>query len=1221
MSNQLTTNEETEELYKILSLLEVTYSSTDSSQIKSVQDQLQTYANNLPVFTNLLYKSLFINKIKEKPISLNLHKSAVIYIRNILLKNSNTFKAEEIYHFIKNFSLVLFSWEKNENLNNSTISTILQNIIHFLLSLESISNSPTFIENLFSDIAKILLENNQQYTNEKNIFITCDKIIGLSSSLLTSKSCDTKNYENLTKKYFLPIVDKILGLGKKYINPSMNIYNPNYCMIIKNLFDCIYNTLSYFKSFLSNELFKNINLYIFKTYWKYCQELIELCPSLDEKSKAKFGSQNPIIVLSIDEKEYNEINLMKSRVIQLNCYLIQSICNISFDFDFKKNADNEINDKDLITFIINIIKLIVKSFEDLLSNKEKFYFVRNFETEIFKDDNSINILLYELCVFLTRVLIRQPFKNTFRNDIKLFLLNILFPLFSTNDTERNQLEKFYETYHVYLDDIIEHFKIRNFRTSGIFLISKICNFFPDDNNFILSFSLEMFNYTINGGNINNEINYNIYLENKNKFMIDKLDDETKIDLFLLLLLVLKDKISNNNLFRNRLRELLIKNQLKLHQIQSLAIKIKICKLYSMYIPLLFKDEENSNININNFLSKKTLENNIYNNNKLNNEENKNKFPEEHYKFIQNAIDYLLKNISQNITLNNKTINKNNYYQSLSHVAAESISDLIISFKETTYEENEENNNIIKQENEKLTLVNQYIFKCLSEHFKIIINLILIIDNPSFYNLIDYTLKNVKPKEREDIFICLNNITQKFINDLNKNKDNEEENTPFIVEYFKILSDFLKGVNKLNKNDKKEIELFEEILNQVFNHININELEKFEENDELIETIEDYINLVEYINEKSINIFKKVLPIIKKDNMCGNSLFSFLCTIMNYIPKTNNLDAKEKSKLIDEIIEIIKISFTLNDELYDNSVKHALLLTLKLFNMCINEIPFNILKELLIKSLNAFQPLTKDDLYMGDITDKVVINQLILTNISFGFIFRPADTFKIIFENNEIENVQNKEKKDENKDKDKDKDKNKDKDKENKCPYLTLFINIILHDIGTANTDYIILLNKCIILGLCSMFKEKYCLEKLNKDINIKILMLQIFAKLIEKHKKQQVEQLNKIMKKETNCNFIEEQENEDDEDDDDDEDLEDIKETIQDILCENKNIKNADEYKYFCDIINEIKNNENNIYKVLNDSSNGELEELLLIRNININYKGKEFTVPRKTVKIIKNKK
>ena len=39
------------------------------------------------------------------------------------------------------------------------------------------------------------------------------------------------------------------------------------------------------------------------------------------------------------------------------------------------------------------------------------------------------------------------------------------------------------------------------------------------------------------------------------------------------------------------------------------------------------------------------------------------------------------------------------------------------------------------------------------------------------------------------------------------------------------------MNKFNKMIKKEIQIFEEILNQVFNHINI--IEK----DELIETIE------------------------------------------------------------------------------------------------------------------------------------------------------------------------------------------------------------------------------------------------------------------------------------------------------------------------------------------------------------------------------------------------
>ena len=1219
MSNQLISDEETELLYKILSLLEVTFSIDDTAEIKSAQEQLQIYAQDLPVFTKLLYKSLFLTTLKDKVISLNLHKSAIIYLRNILLKHANTFKAEEIFQYIKNFSLLLFSWEKNNNLNDSTISTILQNIVHFLLSLEVINNNPTFIETLFSEIAKILLEDNKQYTSESNILITCEKIIGLSDSLLISKSCDSKNYKNLTEKYFFPIADKILNLGKQYINPNMNIYNQKYCLILKNLFDCFYNSLSSFKSFLKNDSFKNINLVIFKKYWQFCYELIQLNPPLDEESKKKFGNSNPIIVLDIDEKKYNEINAMKSRVIQLICYLIQSICGISNDLEFRGNTNNEITDKDLISFIINMIKLIVKCFEDLLSNKEKYYYVRNYENEVFKEDNNINILLYELCVFLTRVLIRQPFKDTFRNDIKLFLLNILFPLFSTNDTEKKLIEKNYEMYHMYLEDIIEQFKMKKFRTSGLFLISKICSFFPDDNNFILSFSLEMFNYTINNGNINNEINYNVYLENKNKFMIDKLDDETKIDFFLLLILVLKDKISNNILIRNHLREYLIKNQLKLHQIQSLTIKIKICKLYSFYIPLLFKDEDNDNNN-NMSIQKKMFDNNKNNNNnnKINEENNKNNFLEEHYKFIQNAIDYLLKNISQNISLNDKSINKDNYYQSLSHVAAESISDLIISYKETTYEENEDNNVIIKNENVKVTLVNKYIFKCLSDYFKNIINLILIIDNPSFYNLIDYTLKNVKPKERDDIFICLNNITEKFIKDLNKNKDNEEENTPFIVEYFKILSDFLKGVNKLNKNDKKEIQLFEEILNKVFTQININELEKFEENDELIETIEDYINLVEYVNEKSINIFKKILAIIKKDKMCSNSLFSFLCTIMKYLPKTNNLDANIKSQLINEIIEIIKITFTFKDELYDNSIRHALLLTLKLFNICINEIPFDILKDLLIKSLNSFSPITKEDLYVGDFSEKIIINQLILSNVSFGFIFKPSYTYKIIFEKNN----DTPQKEQITKNQPNTKNEQNPQNKDNVNPYLTLYINLIIHDIGAANTDYIILLNKCIILGLCSMFKEKYCVEKLNEDQNIKILMLQIFAKLIEKHKKQQVDQLNKIMKKETNCNFIEEQENEDDDDDEEDEeDLEDIKETIQDILCENKNIKNADEYKYFYDIMSEIKNKESNIYKIINDSFNGELEELLLIRNININYKGKDFTVPRKTVKIIKNKK
>lgn len=1206
--NQPTEKEETEQLYHILSLLEVTYSSKETDKIKAAQDQLQTFSSNLPVFTNLLFKSLLLTSIKEKPISLELHKSSVIYLRNIILKNSGALKAEEIYESLKKFISLLFSWDKNINLNNNTITTILENIVSFFLSLEKFKEDDKYLESLFSEIKNILMENNS-YTNENNILITCDRIIALSKSILTSKNIKPKINEHLLNDYFFPISDKILDLCKNYINPSQNIYNDNYFKILNKLFESFYNILYHLNTF--NDSIKDLCLIIFQKYWKFFPELIELNPPLDEINKNKFSTSNPLIILNIDEKQCKEINLMKSKIIQLICYLSQNLYNIANDLDFNKKSKQQI-DENITNFLINLVTLTVKCFGDILSNKDKFFFIRDYELETLQEEeNSINILLYDLCVLLTRILIRDPFKNIFRKDMKIFLFNILLPLFSTNDTERNTIESDYDMYNDYLIDIYENFKMKNFRSSGLFLISKICNFFGDENSFLLSYILEMFNYTINEGKINNQVNYNIYIENKDKFTIDKLDNETKIDLFFLLILLLRDRIIANILIKNRLRDLLMQNQPKLHQINSLSIKIKLCKIYSTFIPLLFKEEENNNIS-----QKKNYYNDM---NKIQNEKDinekdkkeNNTFSEEHYVFIKNAIEYLLKNIEQNVSQFPNINNKNNYCQSLSHSAAESISELIISFKETSYEENEETP-IIK--NEKNPVI-EYISKSLSESFKNIINLIIYIDNHSFYNIIDYVLKYIKPIDRQDIFICLKNITQKFIDDYKNNNEKEESITPFIVEYFRIISDFFKGENKPIKNNKNEMELIEELLTKLFECININELEKFEEYDELIEMMENYIILLEFVNEKSIIVFNKILPIIKTDNTCSNSLFSFLCTFLKYLPKTNNLNPNIKFQLTSEIIKIIKLSLTVDDEILNNSVKHALLLTLKLFNVSINEIPFDLLKELLILSLNSFAHISKEDLFIGNISHKILINQIILTNISFGFIFRPVDTYKIIFEKNEDTQkiVQNNS--EDNKD-----NNDKGKTKKDYNPNLHLFINLIISQIGMATNDYIVLLNKCLILGICSIFKEKYCLEKLNIDNDIKILMIQILAKLIEKHRKQQVDQLNKIMKRETNCNFIEESEYEEEEDEESEE-LEDFKRTIKEIFSENENIKNADEYNYFGGIINELKKNDNKTYEILNSSFNGKLEELMLIRNIKINYKGKDYKVPRKTVQILKKKK
>jgi hypothetical protein len=240
------------------------------------------------------------------------------------------------------------------------------------------------------------------------------------------------------------------------------------------------------------------------------------------------------------------------------------------------------------------------------------------------------------------------------------------------------------------------------------------------------------------------------------------------------------------------------------------------------------------------------------------------------------------------------------------------------------------------------------------------------------------------------------------------------------------------------------------------------------------------------------------------------------------------------------------------------------------------------------------------------TEKAIINQLCICNISLGFIFRPQDTYKIIFEQNN--NTNDDKPKDQN---------NNDNNKKNANPNLNLYFNLLLTIISISNNNYIILLYKCVILGLCSMLKENYCKQKLSENQNMRIFLLQSFVRIVEKHKKEQVDQLNKLMKRETDCNFIEEDKEEEDEEDEDD-DIEEVKDLAQEILDANENIKNADEYKFFSEVIKDIKNNDQDTFKLLNNNWRGKLDELLFVRNVNITYKGKQYFVPRKTVRIVK---
>ena len=1179
---------EQEQITKVLSLLESTYSHNDTSIIKKAGDKLKSMEEeDIKNFANILLKCLSLSKINDKNISLDLHKSVALHLRNNFLKQSSTLKEQEIVDYLKNILIIYFSWRQNINMIHNILMSSIENIICYLLSIECIISNGKIIEGIFSDIIKIMdsEKSNSSNIGDESRLVTYGKLIRISETLLSSKSTTEKNFEELINKYFFYIADQIFDLYNQYIKPEQNMYNEKYIFIIKNLYDCLEKIVNNLKLILEFQRFKDISLKMFKRFTKMTKECIIISPNYDEQNQKIFEKKNQIIQFSTDGNKCKNINMMKSKIIQYISYLMQYLYPLSRDFG--ANYD-DVKDEEIVKFLLDLIQLIVFSIEDLLSNQNKFFLVRNYKNEDGANDNIVNFLLYELCVLLNRVFCREPFKTNFRNDMKRFLLDILLPLISTNETEKKNAVSDFDKYFTYINDITYEFQLKIFRTSATFLVCRICENFYDECNYVLSYVFEMFHFTINRGIIpENELNYNIYLKDKNQYRVKQIDDEAKIDLFLLLIVLLRNKIKNNKIVKSHLKRILLEDQEKLNKIESITIKVKLFKVYSYYIPILFNEEQKNNQYMNRFFEKKKDESII---------EEKKTLQENEKNFINNAIFYLLKNILQIDKKYNK--DESEFYTKFS---SDSLIELISQINKKKIEETELEN---KNNFNNSELIYNHISDCLSDNFKNIIKLIPEINSITFYNLMKYIVENIEIKNRDELFSCLDQFADKI-----KNDTKDEDSNEFLIKFFSMLSEFLKGKNKLNVNEPKEIESFENILQKIMDKINIEQIQDFEFNDEFINTMEDYILVTEKVNQKSIIIFDKIPNILDRDKTFDSSVYSFMSTFMKYFLKEKNLTNDIKQNFIQKTILIVKQVSLFKDTEYFETKKNSMLILLELFNYCINDISYAIFEELIRICLGSFCSIKDDDNIIGDSTDKSIINQIALANVSLGFIFRPEDTFKIIYE---YTNLKEKEDTDNNKDSKNDIFKSR--------VYFGLYLSLLVTLIHIDDSDYILILIKCAILGLTSIYRNEYCLNKLDMDKNIKLILLNIFVSLINTSKNVQINRGKKITNKETHCGFIEDENNSIEESDEDNSEIEDISSNIDYILSENTNIKNADEFKYFTEIFESIKAKDISVYNVIKKEKNDQLNDLSKFRNVDIQYQGKNFTVPRRTVKIVKKK-
>ena len=1141
------------QLGELLSLLETSYSCKDTNKLQEISQLINELSNNFDNYLELLFKGLSLNSFNNKQMTLNLHKSLAINLKNVIMEKMLSLKEEQILNLLQKIFILFFSEKINPNLLNESIINIFETIISSLSSIDSIKPQG---ENLF----KLLTQGITSEPALSDNFINKAKIvIKFCKGLFESNIINKDNYAKIINDYYIVILNTVFNNISFYIEPNKQLFNNEYISLLDYLIgDIFVNLRNVLKIKLNeNDEINKIIKVIFDKYSPFIFELIKIQFPFDDETKKIFNNKNSIIVFNSCEKKCFNINRMKSKCFQFFSFITEQLTS-KIDNKTEKSFIF-IKDKKLIEINVELIKLVVSSLQDILNNKEKCNLIKNPRECLFSSEKSYNDLLFNMFLLFLRSFTREPIKTEFLSHIKYFVLNILFPLVASTEEEKIFLKQESDSYQMYLDDIINDFGFRNYRAAICFLLRKICINYVDMNNFILSYVIEMLIYTFkkDDNDYNNNCNiYNIYLDSKNKSLINNFNDEIKIDFCFLILLLLKDNIIHHNLLKNKFISFLIENQDKIHQINSSLIQIKICKIYNQYYIHIFK-------------------------------------------YLQNEIDALIKNSfiekAINILLNFiANYDGKDIQQIIISEASDTLSSLFKYSKDSD----------IKDLHFKEIIIEKF-----QIYFKYLIKLINVVDNPSLNIIISNIIEQIYIKERNDVLKCLENFTKKFQIIVNTNynylnKEDELKNKAlFINQYFILLENYLKGENKFALTNKDEINQFNKIISPVIMHIS--DPEKYAYNEEIVSVGQSYMIALNSINETSTFILDNLYQVINKENILSGVYSTFISTFLSFMSKN-----QQYNNYLDKIINIIKLSFSFPKETFLENFLSTLLLTMQVLSLQ-GQINYDILKYFIIEMFKYYiSPNEKEYEDILILNEKSLLEktqQVLIANISLIFIKYPDNAFKILKENLGEIYANN----------------NITYDMNN----LREIIINLYSSLFSLKFPYYSLLIKCDILCLCSIIRNQSFFNIICNDKNNKLQLLKLLINLTIRHKEESIKIQSKLTNSEIKCGFIhcddnEESEKEDPYDSDDSESVFDnsFYETIKNSLKDNI-IMGIDEFKIFSETLYQIKNNDeklfNELFSELDDKE--KIKDLFFVRNVKIEYKGHNFEVPRKTLKIKRN--
>ena len=1149
-----------EQLGKLLNLLETSYTCEDNTRLKKINEEIDILSKNIENFISLLLKGLSLISFNNKEISLNLHKSLCVNLKNIFSGKKVELRDDQLSSLLDIIFKLFFTPNSNPNLLNESILLIFEDIILKIITLIKQPNLEKLFSNLFLAMS--------QESMDSNLFINRAKVVIMFiREMFRSQKMEENNSINLIKEYYMPIIDIVFKNVPNYIDPIKNKYTQEYFYLLDNLIDDIYINFKNLKNnFKEYTKFNEIILIIFEKYSPLIFELVKIQIPFDEESQKMFNNQNPLIIFNSSENKYKDVNNMKSKCLQFFVFMTEQ-----FSIKNKENSIDSyskiVNEK-LIEINAELIKLIISCFQDILNNEQKYQIIKNPKEGLLKPLHSYNSLLYNMVLVFLRCLVREPIKTEFSSHIKYFTLNIIFPLITSPESEKEFLENDSESYHIYINDLLYDYKFRCFRTALCYFIKKIYDNYPQMKSFITTYVMNMLNYIFNaqsGVQENEEYSNNLitYFNDENKSLINGFDDEIKIDFCFLILLILKDSILQVNSIKINIFSFLIENEDKIHQINSPLILYKICIFYKEYSSHFFQFLQN----------------------------------EKEISFKKQIIEKMINFLLGLILSNQKE------YDRKESLISEASDTIINIFKFTS----------------KATNCNLYIKEILEEKllfsFNHFVSLVDMFDNSSLNELVSAIIEFIYIKDRKNLLNCLENFTQKFIiisntnyNYLNK-EDELKNKILFISQYFTLIRYYLRGENKFNEKDQNEISQFKKIISPVIGYISQPNNYSFYE--DIINIGEYYINATNSINEIGVQILNNLYTLIEKEKTLSGIYYSFITTFLTHIDKSQN-----NKPYIDKVLDIIKLSFTFPDEDIYEEILYSFLLILQILGFE-NQIDSENLKYLMAENLKWFFSLF---VYINDhIIKKITllseesvldrIEQIIVTNLSLCFIYYPDIILKLLkeeFENNISEDCNIK----------------------NLSDFvISLYTNIF----NQKSNVYYSNLGKCDALCLCAILRNSVIFNQIFDDMNKKITFLKLVISFVKRHKDESIKTKSKLTDEEVNCDFINEEEEKSDNECGLGIDFENIGEEFDNNFYENankclkvhNNINNSDEFKIFSETFYLIKKNDpvlfNGLLADFDQDKQKIVNDLLFVRNIKVEFNGKKLEIPRRTLKIKRN--